>query len=62
MDILVILHQCLNRLRCQLEGNLVLRDHVNMDHIRLDVKKLIIKEGLDEGIGILPQFGVWRLG
>lgn len=58
----MILDKRINGVRGKLEHDLMLRNHVDMYNICLDVKKLIVEHALDQRIVILDQVGIRLLG
>lgn len=59
VDVLVVVDQSLDRFRCQLEGDLVLRDHVDVDDIGLDVDQLKVEDAFYQRVVVLAQFRFW---
>lgn len=62
MHFFMIFDQRLDGLWGQLECDLVLGDHVDVDDVCFDVQDLIVEQCLDEWVGIFAKFRVWRLG
>ena len=58
VDVLMVLDQRLDSIGRQLVSNLVLQDHVNMDDVSLQVDELVVGDGLDQRVGVFPEFGV----
>ena len=58
----MVLDQSVNGLGCKLECNLVLRHHVNVHDVGLDVNELVVEHCFDQRIGVLAQLGVGSLG
>ena len=61
-DVLVVLDEGLDGFDGELECDLVAEDHVDVYDVGFDVEELVVEEGLDEGIGVLAQLRLWRLG
>lgn len=62
VNILVVLGKGVDGVGRELEGNLMLRDHVDVDHISFDVNDLVVEDGLNKRVGVPAQFGIGGLG
>lgn len=62
MHFFMVFHQRLDGLWRQLEGDLVLGDHVDMNDVCFDIQDLIIEQSLDERVGIFAKFRIRCLG
>lgn len=62
MHIFMIFNERLDGLWGQLEGDLVLGDHVDVDDVCFDIQDLVVEQRLHERVGVFAEFGVWRLG
>ena len=60
--ILVVVYQCVDSVLSELESDLVLRHHVNVDHIAFNVYHLVVVDCLNKRIGVLLEFRVRGLG
>ena len=58
----MVLNKRLDCLRRQLETDFVVRDHIDMYHISLDVDELIVEQGFDQWIRVLSEFRFGSLG
>ena len=62
VDVLVVLGKRLDGLGGELECNLMLRHHVDVHDVGLDVDDLVVEDGLDERVGVLAQFRIGSFG
>lgn len=58
----MILNQSIDGVLGQLECDFILRDHVNMDNVGFNLQHLVVEHGLNQGVGVSPQLGLWSLG
>jgi hypothetical protein len=58
VDVLVVVDQSVDGLLGQLEDDLVLRDHVDVDDVGVNVDELVVEHGLDERVRVAHQLRV----
>lgn len=59
MNVLMILHQRINRFWGKFEGDLILRNHVDMYDVSFDVYNLVVEERLYQRVLVFAQLGFW---
>ena len=57
----MVLYQRLDRFRCKLEGDFILRDHVDMNNVSLDVYDLVVEKSFDQWVLILSELRIRSL-
>ena len=62
VDILMVLHQRCDGLWCKLEGDFVLRHHVDMYNVRFNIDHLVVEETFDQRIRVFDKLCFWSLG
>jgi len=62
VHILVVLDQGLDRLWCELVGDFVAQDHIDVNDIGLEMNHLVVIKGFAQRVFILDQLRVGRLG
>ncbi len=61
VNLLMVLDQGFDGLGRKLERDLVAEDQVDMDDVCINMQQLIVENGLDQWVRVLPQIRIWRL-
>jgi hypothetical protein len=54
VDLLVVLNKSIDGIFCELVGDLISQNHVDVNDISLNVNELIVHDSLDQGVGSIP--------
>lgn len=62
MNVFVVFYQGLDGFGGQLEGDFILRDHVDVDDVCFDREDLVVEQSFDQRVVVLSELRLGRLG